>query len=58
MYDMTVVLRMETPAMGISPLQLVTNMLGPGFERVEDEGGKPVFQKGFIKIKVLVIDQD
>lgn len=58
MYNMTVVMRMQTPAMSISPLQLVGKILGPEFKRVEDEDGKPVFQKDFIKIKILVVDQD
>lgn len=55
---MTVLMRLDTPAMGISPLQLVERILGPDFKRIEDEEEKPVFQKGFIKIKILVVDQD
>ncbi len=44
--------------MGISPLQLVEEILGPRLERIEDEEKNPVFKNGFIKIKILAIDQD
>ncbi len=57
-YNITTVLRIDAPAMSKSTLKLLEDILGSEFIRKEDEYGSPVYQKGFIKIKVLTLDQD
>lgn len=58
-YQITALLRIDAPAKSKSTLKMFEeNILGVGFERVEDEDGMPVYQKGFIKIQVLTLVQD